>query len=84
MIMHCVNAYTLKLEIQFSVQNISAVERFTSVWRANVKDVMTLELPVHCKEFEDYYDTAQMKISKLAVLDELVAGMYSVYQCYIL
>ena len=45
--------------------NIPAVERLASIWRANRKDVLDLAIPENCKEFRDYYDSLQAKISKL-------------------
>lgn len=54
------------------------VERFASVWRANDKDVMKLSIPEDCTEFREYYDAVQEKISQISVLDELLAGMFTV------
>ena len=58
--------------------NTSAVERLASIWRANRKDVLDLAIPDNCKEFREYYDTLQAEISKLSVLDELLAGAYCI------
>lgn len=40
---------------------------------------MDLTLPDDCKEFQDYYDGIQAKISKLSILDELLAGVLWAY-----
>ena len=52
----------------------NSVERLASLWRTGEQDVMTLAIPDDCKEFRDYYDDIQDKISKLSVVDGLLAG----------
>lgn len=47
-----------------------------SVWKATRDDIMTLKVPPNCKEFRQYYDEVQDKISKISVLDELLAGKW--------
>lgn len=54
--------------------SLVAVEKFVSVWRATKDDIMILKVPPNCREFREYYDEVQDKISKISVLDELLAG----------
>lgn len=56
-----------------------AVQRLSSAWKATGKGIK-LTIPHDCVEFQQYYDSLQEKISKLSVIDELMAGMlYNVH-----
>ena len=44
------------------------------VWRATKDDTMTLKVPPNCRGIWEYYDEVQENISKISVLDELLAG----------
>ncbi len=50
------------------------VDRLASVWRDDDK-VWSLTIPQDCQEFTEYYDSVQEKLTQIAVLDELIAGM---------
>ena len=50
------------------------VDLLASLWRADAKNVWLLTIPDDCKEFQDYFDDIQEKISRISVLDDLLAG----------
>ena len=60
--------------------SLFAVEKFVLVWRATkddiMDDIMTLKVPPNCREFREYYDEVQDKISKISFLDELLEGKF--------
>ena len=51
----------------------TVVDKLASVWRGR-SDVLNLQIPENSLEFQNYYNSIQAKISKLSVLDELLAG----------
>lgn len=44
------------------------------MWKENQKEVLKLKISEPCEEFRDYYDAMQSKISRLSIMDELLAG----------
>jgi hypothetical protein len=50
------------------------VDLLASLWRADAKIVWMLTIPDDCKEFQAYFDDIQEKISRISVLDDLLAG----------
>ena len=55
--------------------NVILVDLLASVWKADAKNVWMLTIPDDCKkEFQDYFDDIQEKISQISILDDLLAG----------
>ena len=57
--------------------HVNLVDLLASLWRADAKIVWMLTIPDDCKEFQDYFDDIQEKISRMSVLDDLLAGNMS-------
>lgn len=64
------------LAIDFVCITACIVDRLASIWKDKPKEVLHLTIPDCCTEFKEYYDDLQVKISKLTILDELLAGEY--------
>ena len=69
------NSFAASYRLLITSTHFIVVERLASVWRANEKKVWTLAISEDCREFREYYDDIQEKISQISVLDELLAGM---------